>query len=246
MQHAASAALHGWPLPDQREWWPKFLAVTLAILCHLLLLWFALLKPAHTPPTVIPVASFAMVTLPEPPQPVAQPPLPQPPEPEPMPEPLPEPVPEPPPPVVKAAPQAVKPPPRPVKRSPKVSRKAAPAPTASAPPAAASAPSPEASPAEVATETPPSSKAAYLNNPKPLYPPFARRQGMEGVVLLTVEVDASGHPLAVTVKKGSGHELLDRAALQAVQQWHFVPAQRAGVAVRAVVEVPVRFQLTDR
>ncbi|MBF0185820.1 MAG: energy transducer TonB [Magnetococcales bacterium] len=236
-QVTASSTLHGWLLPNHREWRPIILAVTLAILCHILLLWFALLKPPHTPPTVIPVASFEMVTLPEPPQPVAQHPALRSPKPIPEPEPATQPV--------KAAPQAVKLPARPIKRNSEVSRKPAPAPTENGQPAAPSAPGPVASFAEAAAETPPSSKAAYLNNPKPFYPPFARRQGVEGVVLLTVEVDTSGLPLSVTVKKGSGHEMLDRAALQAVQQWHFVPAQRAGVAVRAVVEVPVSFQLTD-
>ena len=93
------------------------------------------------------------------------------------------------------------------------------------------------------TYTPPKSDVAYLNNPKPTYPAFARRRELQGVVLLNVMVDISGLPLTVTVKQGSGHRILDESALQAVKQWHFVPAQRGGIPVQAVVTIPIRFQL---
>jgi protein TonB len=39
--------------------------------------------------------------------------------------------------------------------------------------------------------------------------------------------------------------MLDQAALQAVKQWHFVPAQRGGEAVAAWVEVPIVFRLEE-
>ena len=93
--------------------------------------------------------------------------------------------------------------------------------------------------------TPPRSDADYLNNPKPNYPAFARRRGLQGVVVLAVEVDSSGLPLAVSVKRGSGYKILDRSALLTVQQWRFIPAQRGGTPVRATVNIPIRFQLMD-
>lgn len=95
------------------------------------------------------------------------------------------------------------------------------------------------------TYIPPQTRATYLNNPKPAYPAFARRRGIQGTVLLTVKVDISGLPEEVTVKQGSGYAILDRSALRTVKRWRFVPAQRGGVAVRATVDVPIRFQLRD-
>ncbi len=92
---------------------------------------------------------------------------------------------------------------------------------------------------------PPSSTAAYLRNPKPTYPALAQRRGMEGIVLLVVEVSVQGRPLSVSVKKGSGYSILDKAALRAVQAWRFAPATRGGQPVAASVEVPIRFILKD-
>ncbi|AGA34383.1 Ferric siderophore transport system, periplasmic binding protein TonB [Thioalkalivibrio nitratireducens DSM 14787] len=92
---------------------------------------------------------------------------------------------------------------------------------------------------------PPSSQAAYLNNPEPVYPAAARSRGMEGLVLLEVEVGADGRVLSVTVHSGSGFRVLDAAAQDAVRRWHFEPARREGRPVVATVEVPIRFRLAD-
>ncbi|MEO5362111.1 MAG: energy transducer TonB [Magnetococcus sp. DMHC-8] len=224
------------------HWGKKGIATGLALLCHAGLLWSLLLKPAILPPRAMPMASFEMVTLPEPPKPVVEPPPVAQPPPSPPAAPAPaapqlKPLPQP---VAKALPARPSRPPAPARAS-----KPAPAVTADSPPRQTAAP-PQAKPvAPVETYIPPSSKAAYLENPKPVYPAFARRQGTEGVVLLSVEVDSTGLPLTVALKQSSGHELLDRAALQAVQQWRFVPAQRGGAPVRAQVDVPIRFQLTN-
>ena len=85
--------------------------------------------------------------------------------------------------------------------------------------------------------------AAYLNNQPPAYPLTARRRGIEGTVLLRVEIHANGHCQQVRVKRTSGHAVLDRAALEAVRQWRFVPARRGGHAVTATVDVPISFRL---
>jgi len=96
-----------------------------------------------------------------------------------------------------------------------------------------------------ATYIPPDASAAYLNNPRPAYPRAARRAGMEGRCLLEVAVDASGAVRSVRILRGSGHALLDRAAMAAVEHWRFLPARRSGRAVAALVEVPIRFHLTQ-
>lgn len=91
--------------------------------------------------------------------------------------------------------------------------------------------------------TPPDVQAAYASNPKPVYPPSARRMGYQGSVLLTVTVLASGLVEQVEIRQGSGFDSLDRAAREAVARWRFVPAQRQGRPVAATVTVPIRFQL---
>jgi protein TonB len=92
---------------------------------------------------------------------------------------------------------------------------------------------------------PPHFNVAYLNNPKPPYPPIARKLGLEGVVLLRVEVSAKGTADKVVIAHSSGAELLDEAAMRAVQGWTFVPARRGETPVAHPVEVPIRFQLKN-
>ncbi len=79
----------------------------------------------------------------------------------------------------------------------------------------------------------------------PAYPEMARRRGQQGRVVLHVNVSAEGMPVTVAVVETSGFASLDAAAMSAVQRWRFMPATRAGTAVPAVAEVPVRFRLTD-
>ncbi len=90
---------------------------------------------------------------------------------------------------------------------------------------------------------PPNGKTAYLRNPKPAYPKMARRRGLEGVVILSVSVSSQGRVRALTLKKSSGHKLLDQAAHKAVKRWRFTPATRGGINVGAKVDVPIRFSL---
>ena len=93
---------------------------------------------------------------------------------------------------------------------------------------------------------PPHFNVAYLNNPRPAYPPVARRLGLEGVVVLRVQVSAKGTPEQVVIAQTSGASLLDDAALKAVQGWTFVPARRGETPIaHAVVDVPIRFRLQD-
>ena len=82
--------------------------------------------------------------------------------------------------------------------------------------------------------------------PKPEYPAEARRRRWEGTVEIGVDVSASGGVLSARIIGGSGHEILDRAALATLRRWRFVPARNAlGLPVRAPVRIPVRFQLRD-
>jgi protein TonB len=83
----------------------------------------------------------------------------------------------------------------------------------------------------------------YELNPPPEYPMAARRRSLEGTVLLKVLVDESGQAAQVKVVRGSGHDLLDRSALDGVRKWRFTPGRRLGRPQPMWVQVPVRFQL---
>jgi protein TonB len=87
--------------------------------------------------------------------------------------------------------------------------------------------------------------AAYLHNPKPEYPALAKKRQWEGKVILKVRVLADGKASQVSIATSSGHDILDEAALEAVSQWHFVPAKRGGQAVESWVNVPINFNLLD-
>lgn len=85
---------------------------------------------------------------------------------------------------------------------------------------------------------------AYLEAPLPVYPTQARRQHMQGTVILRVRVDASGHPTDVEVEQSSGYPLLDRSAReQVLRRWRFQPARQGGHAVGAWGRVPIHFNL---
>jgi protein TonB len=78
---------------------------------------------------------------------------------------------------------------------------------------------------------------------RPRYPDAARREGVEGEVLLRFEVLATGHVGAVAVSRSTGRDDLDRAAVDAVKTWLFEPARRGKEAVTVWVTLPVRFRL---
>ena len=77
----------------------------------------------------------------------------------------------------------------------------------------------------------PRSEAAHLNNPKPVYPAISRRIGEQGNVRLAVYIRADGRVGDVRLQQSSGHVRLDQSAMEAVRQWQYVPAHRAGVPV---------------
>ena len=80
-------------------------------------------------------------------------------------------------------------------------------------------------------------------NPKPLYPVRAVRKGLQGRVVLNVEVLPSGDAGILKTALSSGHWVLDQAAIKAVRQWQFTPAKLAGISVLSYVQVPIQFKL---
>lgn len=111
-------------------------------------------------------------------------------------------------------------------------------------PAEETPPAPEPEPAAPPPITPPNFVAAYLDNPPPAYPASSRRLTETGTVTLRVRVSAEGRADAVEIAQSSGFARLDRAAIDAVRRWKFVPAKQGDQAVPAVVLVPINFDLS--
>ncbi|KAF1015944.1 MAG: hypothetical protein GAK31_01427 [Stenotrophomonas maltophilia] len=109
----------------------------------------------------------------------------------------------------------------------------------------AAEPAPEAAVPSLAPATPQTgAELHYRNAPPPAYPVAALRANQQGTVLLRVEVDSSGRPVAVDIARSSGSRALDLAARsQVLKRWTFEPARREGVAVPAIGLVPIDFSL---
>jgi periplasmic protein TonB len=153
----------------------------------------------------------------------------------------------PPPPIAYAAPK------------PRAVRKAAPhtpdqaplaAATSHSKPVAPSEPQAQVAPTDAApaTQPPPVESTRTARSPsvlaqvEPKYPAAARRDRIQGIVRVEVQLDRTGRILALHVRKSI--PLLDASALAALRQWRFSPARDArGTAIAAIVIVPVRFVL---
>lgn len=217
-------------------WRISRLGLAMVALGHALLLWWLLHYVTSSVQPPVPVLSVSLLTAPAEPAPLE--PTPPPPEPAPQPQRIIK-KPRPTPPLL-ASHQAT---PTPDSPAPQTEAQPEPAPMAPAsPPAPPSAPAPAAAPAKA---MPPRFDAAYLDNPRPLYPLLSRRMGEQGKVLLLVEVNAQGHPVSVQLHASSGSSRLDNAAIEAVRRWRFVPARQGDTTVAAAVIVPIDFSLKD-
>lgn len=107
----------------------------------------------------------------------------------------------------------------------------------------------------VTVDAPPASRveASYDPDPRlsppPEYPRLAVRRGWEGIVLLEASIDAEGRLVDLIVVRSSGHEVLDRAAIEAVRGWApgaFRPAMEDGRPVPGVVPIQFRFEIQRR
>lgn len=209
------------------------------VLLHVAALWAlqtGLLRRAVE--VIVPVQMLSeMITPPAP--------KPEPPAPQPQPK-----APEPPKPVVQRKPVPPPPAPRPVAIPDPAPAPSAPtgvvepqppAPPISAPVAAA--PAPVAPPPAAAAVELPSTNADYLQNPKPVYPPASKRLGEQGKVIVRVLIAADGTAQDAEVRQSSGYERLDRAAVETVRKWRYVPGKRAGVPEAMWFNVPINFVL---
>lgn len=83
-----------------------------------------------------------------------------------------------------------------------------------------------------------------LTQVPPRYPDEARERGVQGTVHVRAWVKKNGKPVRVAVVAGKGvTPELDKAAVEAVSQWTFVPAKAKGKPVAVYIIIPVKFSL---
>jgi len=83
----------------------------------------------------------------------------------------------------------------------------------------------------------------YGANSPPKYPPLAREKGYEGTVYLRALIERDGRVGNLAIDRSSGYEILDRAAVESVREWTFLPAQKDQKPVASWVLLPVKFVL---
>jgi protein TonB len=107
----------------------------------------------------------------------------------------------------------------------------------------ASEPGPPAAAAGQGKVELPSSDAAYLQNPAPSYPPLSKRLGEQGKVVVRVLIGADGRPQKAELKRSSGYDRLDRAAIEYVLKCRYIPGKVGGVPQEMWHDAPVSFVL---
>ncbi len=82
-----------------------------------------------------------------------------------------------------------------------------------------------------------------LSKVNPIYPPDARDQRIQGVVILQATIDKEGG--VASLQLVSGHPLLAPAAIEAVKQWKYRPYLLNGNPVEVNTQIQVNFTLTE-
>jgi len=90
-----------------------------------------------------------------------------------------------------------------------------------------------------AYDTPPRTKRRVT----PAYPAEARAAGLEGTVVVNVNIDDHGRILRAWVAQSNAADVLVSAALDAVYQFEFEPGKSRDEPVRCTVAIPFQFHL---
>jgi TonB family protein len=89
------------------------------------------------------------------------------------------------------------------------------------------------------------SAPALLHKVEPQYSEEARQAGIEGRVVLYVEIDPDGRAVNPRIVRGLEHGL-NKKAIEAVEKWQFRPGYKDGKPVTVAATIEVNFRLTDR
>jgi protein TonB len=86
-------------------------------------------------------------------------------------------------------------------------------------------------------------KGLLMQKIQPAYPPLARAARVQGDVVLSAVIDASGQ--ITNLQLVSGHPMLVPAAFAAVKQWRYKPYLLNGQPVEVETTITVTFSLSS-
>lgn len=84
-----------------------------------------------------------------------------------------------------------------------------------------------------------------MPTPSPVYSASAQVNHEEGNAVVGVLVSETGKPLKLRLESSTGFDDLDTAALDAVANWHYVPAVKNGDAATDWAHVMVQFKMPE-
>lgn len=102
-------------------------------------------------------------------------------------------------------------------------------------------PEPTATPIPVITEPAPLPSAA--RDFQPPYPSQLLRMGVEGKVVVRVQIGANGRVLQVAIISADDPLFAEATERQALRKWRFRPATRDGQAIESWKQMTVRFEI---
>ena len=85
------------------------------------------------------------------------------------------------------------------------------------------------------------SSVTWLDKPDPAYPALAKKNGIEGEVVLEVIFGTDGSPEEITVK--AGPKLFHKEAIKAVEKWRIEPVRSGNVVTKVRMTIRLRFSL---
>ncbi|QRN40785.1 MAG: TonB family protein [Neisseriaceae bacterium] len=85
----------------------------------------------------------------------------------------------------------------------------------------------------------------YNKKSKPPYPLQARRMGVEGTVILGVNISETGSVENIRIVRSSGSPELDRSALNTYKKEKFIPRIENNIPKKSYIEFGVNFRLED-
>lgn len=86
-------------------------------------------------------------------------------------------------------------------------------------------------------------KPGLKNYTQPEYPSNLRKRNIEGEVIISLRIDKAGKAHDLKISQSSGYDSFDQAALSAVSNWRFEAAEKDGIKVEVIVNLPIRFKL---
>ncbi|MDE2306941.1 MAG: energy transducer TonB [Xanthomonadaceae bacterium] len=88
-----------------------------------------------------------------------------------------------------------------------------------------------------------STEAVLVSGAAPRYPREALRARQSGWVVVAFTIEPNGRTSHITVVSAEPHRVFDRAAMDAVNRYHFKPATKNGVAVASQRQQKIEFNL---